>query len=232
MCGRFVLSTPADALAAEFQADLGGLLLKARYNIAPMTDIVVVRTIAGRRTLCTLRWGLVPFWAKDPAIANKLINARAETAATKPSFHEALRKRRCVVPATGFYEWKKEGSRKQPWYFRPRDPAASLAIAAVWEKWKSPEGETLETCCLLTTSANGVLSPVHDRMPVLLDRDAVTRWLDPENSDPSTLADVLVPCAEERIAGHPVSLAVNSVRNDDARCIEEEAAGGQRDLPL
>jgi putative SOS response-associated peptidase YedK len=231
MCGRFVLTTPADALANEFGASLGigGFILAPRYNIAPMQDVVVVRNDGGERTLAMLRWGLIPMWAKDPAVASKMINARAETAATKPSFRDAVRRRRCIVPASGFYEWRKEGSRRQPWYFRARDPRRSLAIAAVWERWRDPEGRLVETCCLLTTSANPVCSPVHDRMPVLLDRSGIDRWLDAGLDDPAALSDLLVPAPDEVLRAHPVSTAVNSVRNDDAHNIEEERAA-QTDL--
>ncbi|HEY2775289.1 MAG TPA: SOS response-associated peptidase [Candidatus Binatia bacterium] len=231
MCGRFVLSTPADALAAEFSASTGGLLLRPRYNIAPMQDIVVVRSDGGERKLLTMRWGLVPSWAKDPSIASKLLNARSETAATRPAFRDAVRRRRCIVPASGFYEWKKEGTRKQPWYFRPSQTSCTLAIAALWEKWKSPEGEWIETCCLLTTGANTVLAPVHDRMPVLLDREGVARWLDSSCTDPERIGDLLAPCDAGVIEGHAVSTAVNSVRNDDARNIEAERPA-QEGLPF
>ena len=225
MCGRFVLTTPADALAKEFGAQLAwrpGFVLPPRYNIAPMQEVVVVRSDGNARTLSIVRWGLIPMWAKDPAIASKLINARAETAATKPSFRDAIKKRRCIVPASGFYEWRKEGTRKQPWYFRSADPRRSLGIAAIWERWRDPEGQIVETCCLLTTSANALCAPVHDRMPVLLSADGIERWLDPSESDPAKLADLLVPAAEDCLRSHPVSMAVGNVRNDDARNIEEE----------
>lgn len=231
MCGRFVLSTPADAIAAEFAAMTGGLVLRPRYNIAPMTDIVVVRAVEGQRSLAMLRWGLIPLWAKDPTIASRLINARSETAAEKPSFRDAMKKRRCIVPASGFYEWKKEGTRKQPWYFHPSRPTSLLAIAGLWERWRDPSGEIVETCCLLTTSANSVLAPVHDRMPVTLDREGIKRWLDPVETDPKGLADLLVPTPATTLHGHPVSTAVNNVRNDDARNVEEErTAAAQRQL--
>ncbi|HXC52899.1 MAG TPA: SOS response-associated peptidase [Candidatus Limnocylindrales bacterium] len=227
MCGRFVLTTPADALAREFGVSpgTGGLLLAPRYNIAPMQDVVVVRNDGGRRTLAVVRWGLIPMWAKDPAIASKMINARAETAASKPSFRDAMQRRRCIVPASGFYEWKKEGGRRQPWYFRSRDPRKSLAIAAIWERWRDPdhpEAGIVETCCLLTTGANQLCAPVHDRMPLILDADGAARWLDPELTDSAALTDLLVPAPDDTLRSHPVSTAVNAVRNDDARNIEEE----------
>ncbi len=242
MCGRFVLTTPADAIAAEFSAMTGGLVLRPRYNIGPMQDVVVVRNDGGRRTLAMLRWGLVPSWARDPAIASRLINARSETAAGKPSFRDAMKKRRCIVPASGFYEWQKEGTRKQPWYFRPSRPGALLAIAGLWESWRTPEGETVETTCLLTTEANPLLSPVHDRMPVLLDHEQAQRWLDPAETDPKAFAPMLAPAPADVLEGHRVSTAVGNVRNDDAHNIEpvdDAKAGlgsdhraGQAKLPL
>ncbi|MFN2378140.1 MAG: SOS response-associated peptidase [Candidatus Binatia bacterium] len=223
MCGRLVLTTPADAIAAEFAAMTGGLVLRPSYNVAPTQNVVVVRETGGTRTLAMLRWGLIPFWAKDPTIASRLINARSETAAEKPSFREAMKKRRCIVPASGFYEWKREGTRKQPWYFHPRSGAGLFAIAGLWESWTDPDGNIVETCCLLTTAANAVLAPVHDRMPVILGHEDALRWLDPSEKDPGRLADLLAPAAEAVLGGHPVSTAVNNVRNDDARNIEETA---------
>lgn len=231
MCGRFVLTTPADALAGEFAALSGGLVLSPRYNIAPMQNVVVVRNVDGKRTLSMLRWGLVPSWAKDPSIAAKLINARSETVGEKPSFREAVRKRRGVVPISGFYEWKRAGARKQPWYFRSVDPAATLAVAALWENWRSAKGEILETCCLLTTGANSVLAPIHHRMPVLLNTDGVQRWLDPNVGGAEALDDLFVPAPADGMTGYPVSTAVNSVRNDDARNLEEETAA-QGEMPF
>lgn len=237
MCGRFVLTSPADAIAAEFAASTGGLVLRPRYNIAPMQDVVVVRDVDGERSLAMLRWGLLPAWAKDPAIASRLVNARSETAAEKPSFRDAMKKRRCIVPASGFYEWKKEGTRKQPWYFRPSRPGALLAIAGLWERWRSADGEIVETTCLLTTDANALVAPVHDRMPVLLDHEQVERWLDPSDADAASLARMLAPAPPEALGAHRVSTAVSSVRNDDARNIDPIDDGGtdrgdQGDLPL
>lgn len=223
MCGRFVLTTPAQAIAAEFAAEAGGLVLRPRWNIAPMTDVVVVRADDdGRRRLAMLRWGLIPFWAKDPSIASRLINARSESAAEKPSFREAMKKRRGVVPASGFYEWKREGTRKRPWYFHPPSERGLLALAALWETWKAPDGEVVETCCLVTTDANAVLAPVHDRMPALLGGEALERWLDPREHDAAALSALLAPAPPGSLEARPVSSRVNAVRNDDARNIEPE----------
>lgn len=251
MCGRLVLTTPADALAAEFAASASaGLVLRPRWNIAPMTDVVVVRTTDGARSLAMLRWGLIPSWARDPRIAAKLLNARSETVAEKPSFREAVRKRRCIVPASGFYEWKRTGTRKQPWYFRPGDasrpmagtPASklgrgTLAMAGLWETWTSPDGELVETCCLLTTGANRLMAPVHDRMPVLLDEAGIDRWLDASTTDAKDLADLLHPPPEAALEAYPVSTAVNAVRNDGPTNIEpagkdEQEPPSQGSLPF
>lgn len=244
MCGRFVLTTTAEALAREFAAMAAdmGLVLRPRYNIGPMQDLVVVRSGDDGRRLSMLRWGLVPSWAKDPAIASRLTNARSETVAEKPSFREAIRKRRAVVPASGFYEWKREGTHKQPWYFFPAlpasratsashsppiatlaqqsPPAATLMMAALWESWRTPDGGLLETCCLLTTAANTTMQPVHDRMPVLLTTTGMDRWLDASTTDPRLLLDLLVPAPDDELAAHPVSTGVGNVRNDDPRNIE------------
>jgi putative SOS response-associated peptidase YedK len=233
MCGRFVLTTPAEALAREFAALAvdAGLVLRPRYNIAPMQDLVVVRSGDDGRRLSMMRWGLVPSWAKDPSIASRLTNARSETVAEKPSFRGAIRKRRAVVPASGFYEWKREGTHKQPWYFFParHTPpatsalAATLAMAALWESWRTPDGGLLETCCLLTTAANTTMRPVHDRMPVLLSSTGVNRWLDPSITDPRVLADLLVPAPDDGLEAHAVTTSVGNVRNDEARNIEPMA---------
>lgn len=228
MCGRFVLTTTAEALAREFAALAvdAGLVLRPRYNIGPMQDLVVVRSGDDGRRLLMLRWGLVPSWAKDPSIASRLTNARSETVTEKPSFRDAIRRRRAVVPASGFYEWKREGTHKQPWYFFPAStasqspPAATLAMAALWESWRTPDGGILETCCLLTTAANATMRPVHDRMPVLLTTAGVNRWLEPSITDPGLLLDLLVPAPDDALGSHPVSTGVGNVRNDDARNIE------------
>jgi putative SOS response-associated peptidase YedK len=233
MCGRLVLTTPAHALAKEFAAATGGLIVRSRWNIAPMTDVVVLRADPehpGERRLSMLRWGLIPFWARDPSIAAKLINARSETVAEKRSFREAVRKRRCIVPSDGFYEWKRAGSRKQAWYFCPSDASrtaesgtvgrVTLAMAGLWEIWSGPDGEPVETCCLLTTAANAVMAPVHDRMPVLLDDNGIRRWLDPSMHDAKALAGLLHPAPDSALKAWPVSSTVNAVRNDDPRNVE------------
>jgi len=190
MCGRYVLSQPAEVIAEYFEVDpeagLGAGLaqgLEPRYNIAPTQEAPIVRNEAGGRTLSLARWGLVPYWAEAASIGNRLINARSETADAKPAYRQALRRRRCLVPASGFYEWKKVGRARHPFYFRPPN-GGLLAIAGLWERWH--DGPlSLETFTLLTTDANQILAPIHDRMPVILDRRAFEPWLDPEVTSPS-----------------------------------------------
>jgi putative SOS response-associated peptidase YedK len=194
-----------------------------RYNIAPTQTVAAVRAPANldQRELAYLRWGLIPSWADDPAIGNRLINARAETAPDKPAFRSAFRHRRCLVLADGFYEWQKLGSKKQPFYFRLRD-GKPFALAGLWEHWEGGD-KLLETCTLLTTQANNVLRPVHERMPVILPPDAYERWLDPAVQKPDQLTPLLRPYPAEAMAGYPVNPTVNNPRNDNPRCIEPAA---------
>jgi putative SOS response-associated peptidase YedK len=165
--------------------------------------------------LAYLRWGLIPSWASDPAIGNKLLNAREETVAEKPSFRSAFKRRRCVIPASGFYEWQKLGAgRKQPYAIRPRD-AGLFSFAGLWERWRDPRGETIETCTILTTEANDVMRPLHERMPVILDPTADARWLD-SGADAATLHSLLVPYSGERVEAYPVDTWVNSPKHKGA----------------
>ena len=216
MCGRFLLHSPVDLLQRAFGfSELPNL--QPRYNVAPTQAVPIIRRKEGSgRELTMVRWGLVPFWAKDLKIGSQLINARAETVTSKPAFRAAFAKRRCLVPADGFYEWqKREGSKlKQPMLIRRRD-AAPFAFAGLWESWRGPDGE-VQTCTIVTTEANAVLSPIHNRMPVVLEPGAYDRWLDPEQ--PS--AELLLPCPDEWLEAFPVSTQVNNVRNDAAELIE------------
>lgn len=192
-----------------------------RYNIAPSQAAPVVRvgTDGGRR-LDALKWGLVPFWAKDPSIGGRTINARSETASTSPAFREAMRARRCLVPASGFYEWQKvEGStRKQPWYFTPAR-GELFAFAGLWERGDEAGDTPLLTFTILTTSANSVLGAVHDRMPVIVAEDGWERWLDPTINDAAGVSDLLRPAPDAWIASTRVGTRVNSPAFDDAFCI-------------
>lgn len=220
MCGRFSLSTPAEILADRFQLT-SAPSLAPRYNIAPTQPVAAVRLTPGHegRMLELLRWGLIPPWAKDPSLGAQLINARAETAATKPAFRAAFRQRRCLVPADGFYEWQREGLRKQPFYIRMRD-GKPFAFAGLWEHWEGLDGAAIDSCALLTTEPNELLRPVHDRMPVILDPRDYELWLDPEVRKLERLTPLLRPYPPEDMTAYPVSPRVNNPRNDDPLCTE------------
>ena len=217
MCGRFTLTTPREVLAGAFELD-GAPELAPRFNVAPGQDVATVwRTREGRRELRLRRWGLVPGWAADRRIGSRLVNARAETAAVKPAFREALRWRRCLVPADGFYEWAggPGAGPRQPYHIALPDRAA-FAIAGLFERWRAEDGAWLETCTLLTVAANEAVAAVHDRMPAILGHGDFEPWLDPGLQDPQRL---LVPWAGARLELHPVSRRVNRTEHDDAECI-------------
>ncbi len=218
MCGRFTLHFPVELLAEIFGlTDLPGLV--PRYNIAPTQTAAVVRSSGKTRSLDSLRWGLVPSWAKDSSIGSRMINARSESLPDKPAFRNAVRFRRCIVPASGFYEWKPEGSRKLPYYIRLSD-GGPMGFAAVWEAWKTPEGSFLETFAILTTSANPLIAPIHERMPVILHPDAYGLWLDKDVNHPGQLLPLYLPYPADLLSLYPVSTLVNSPRNDRPACIE------------
>ena len=228
MCGRFTQRLSWRELH-ELMDLLGAPLnLRPRYNVAPSQDVAVVRAAEEGRRLSMLRWGLIPAWAKDPAIGHKLINARSETAAEKPSFRSAFRHRRCLIPADGFYEWQRRGGTRQPWLFGLRD-GAPFAFAGLWERWTVPEGAALtgslaerspgdavETCTILTTAANETVAPVHGRMPVILPPDAWGAWLSGDEVP-------LGPYPADVMTAHPVSTHVNRPANDDPGCVEPVA---------
>jgi putative SOS response-associated peptidase YedK len=220
MCGRYTLSAPGDDVAALFDLD-GAPLLPERYNIAPTQEAVVVRQagLEGGRRLDFLRWGLIPLWAKEASIGNKLINARGETVAEKPAFKSSFRKKRCLVPTSGFYEWKAEGKVKQPFFIHRKD-GKPFAFAGLWSSWKDREsGETIETFNLITTSPNEVLQPIHDRMPVILAPEDFQVWLDPKVEDTERLQALIKPAPPEPFEAYPVSRAVNSPMSDRADLI-------------
>lgn len=226
MCGRFTLRTPASTLGEIFAVDERPNLA-ARYNIAPGQDILVARAAGGGggREFAMLRWGLVPSWAEDPAIGNRLINARAETLADKPSFRAAYRTRRCLVAADGFYEWQQTPiGAKQPYHIR-FDDDAPFAIAGLWESWRARDGETLESCVLITSEANRALEPIHHRMPVILPPHAYDVWLDARPSSPDALGALLRPYPSDDLAAHAVGPRVNNARHDDAACLEPAIGG-------
>jgi len=221
MCGRYTLSTPAGRLAEEFQLDDATVDLPPSYNVAPAQQVAAVLEEGGKRRLEMLRWGLVPSWADDPEIGARMINARSETAPDKPSFRRAFRGRRCLIPADGFYEWKREPGGKQPYYFRMED-GRHFAFAGLWESWEKGSVGALLSCAILTTRANSVLEGIHDRMPVILPSGAYDAWLDPD-ADKEQLKDLLAPYPGDDLETYPVSRFVNSPSNNDERCIEPAA---------
>jgi putative SOS response-associated peptidase YedK len=196
---------------------------RPRYNIAPTQQVAAIRTHAGspQRELAWMRWGLIPSWADDPAIGNRMINARGETLAEKPAYREAFRRRRCLIPADGFYEWKQGAKPKQPNYIYLKNEQP-FAFAGLWESWQHA-GQTIESCTIITTEANELLRPLHERMPVILGPDDYETWLDASIQNPERLEPLLVPYPADRMTLYPVSSAVNSPRCDDASCLERAA---------
>ncbi|MDQ3749902.1 MAG: SOS response-associated peptidase [Acidobacteriota bacterium] len=221
MCGRFTQSAPWEKVKKEFVVKASeSNLFKPRYNIAPMQIVPVVRDSVSERIISELKWGLVPSWAKDSEMGNRMINARAETLTEKPSFREAFRKRRCLIPTSGFYEWKKTGSgAKQPFYFYLKEKDI-FGFAGLWEEWLDKEsGELLETFTIITTEANDVLKPVHDRMPVIIKAENYDEWLDPKVKDNEQFEKLLAPYPANEMDSHPVSKAVNSPNEDSPELI-------------
>lgn len=213
MCGRFTLRTPTNVIVQQFRVQTD-LQLPLRFNIAPTQTVATVRAAEGGRELWLPRWGLIPSWAKDRKIASSLINARAETIATKPAFRAAFKRRRCLVVTDGFYEWQKSGKQKLPFHIRLADDQP-FAFAGLWETWTDEQGKPLDTCTIITTTANELTRPLHDRMPVILDDTDYDLWLDPAVQDASRLEPLLHPYPSNRMVSVPVSTRVNSVRNDD-----------------
>lgn len=229
MCGRFVSSSPPDELAKYFAVEqVAEQALEPSYNVAPTNDVYVVLESGGVRRLDTFHWGLVPFWAKDPSVGNKMINARAESLTTKNAFKRAFTKRRCIIPADGFYEWKKiPGQRtKQPMFIQRTD-GEPLAFAGLWELWRpkdaaeGDDSQLLRSCTIITGRPNERVAEVHDRMPVMLPPSAWDAWLDPANDDLDTLGKLLVPAPSDVVAVHPVSTAVNNVHLKGPELIDE-----------
>ncbi|WP_026987175.1 SOS response-associated peptidase [Fodinicurvata fenggangensis] len=213
MCGRYTESRALQEIQDRFAPDVIGyeLDLAPRYNLAPTQRAPILRKIDGKRELTQLVWGLVPFWAKDKSIGSRMINARVETVTEKPAYRAAFRKRRCLVIADGFYEWKREEDRKSPWYFCRKDRGL-FAFAGLWEQWMG-DGDALETFTILTTDANDLVKEVHPRMPVILRLDQEDPWLDLEKTD-------LAPLEASEMMSWPVSKAVNSPKNDGPHLVE------------
>ena len=216
MCGRYVLKSSPQRLREVFGIEgpdtAHSETWRPRYNLAPQQDAPVVRCLEGQRRLDLLRWGLMPAWAKDPALGNRLINARSETVADKPAFRSAFKSRRCIVPADGFYEWQQQPAGKQPFYIHRQD-GELLAMAGLWEQWTSPSGEQVPTFSILTMAANAWMQPLHERMPVILEGDALDAWLDPA-TQPSQLQALFRPLPLDALAAYPVTRAMGNVRHD------------------
>lgn len=219
MCGRYTLTV--SELTTYFSDLEIRVDLLPRYNIAPTQDVPVIRAHEGHRLLVPMRWGLVPQWKKDPKEGPLLINARGDTVAEKPAFRSALKYRRCLIPADGFFEWLKvgeKGAKKIPYYFRMQDDRP-FAFAGLWEHWEGPDGQALNSCTILTTDANAVVAKVHDRMPVILPVEAYDDWLDPRPTDAAKLVPLLVPYPAERMKAYAVSTEVNSAAKDEPSMI-------------
>lgn len=219
MCGRFARKSDPRRLAKEFkvaEAPEAG----PSYNVAPTHNILAVRQGGDGREMTFLKWGLVPSWAKDTSIGAKLINARSETVEEKPSFRDAFRRRRCIVPADGFYEWKREGDRKQPYFFKFIDERP-FGFAGLWDRWEGEGGQVVNSCTILTTEANGVLRPVHDRMPVILHPEDYETWLEAGERERTLLRELLRPYPGEEMTSYPVSPAINSTKGRGPELIAE-----------
>ena len=228
MCGRFVSATPPDEIAKYFGSELGETLVEPHadpnYNVAPTNQVYVVLESGVVRRVEAMRWGLVPSWAKDPSIGSKMINARAEGLATKNAFRRSFQRKRCIIPADGFYEWAKVPGQKakQPMYIHRTD-GDRFAFAGLWEAWRNPDkpdDPPLHTCTIITTTANDAITPVHDRMPVMLPPERWEAWLDNEQRDLDLLGTFLVPAPASIITMHPVSTDVNRVANKGPSLIE------------
>lgn len=217
MCGRYSLIADIQELARQFEFDGTGFVHEPRYNVAPTQSVLTVTNREGRRGEF-MRWGLIPSWAKDASIGNRMINARGETVAEKPSFRTALQRRRCLVLADGFYEWQKVGKGKRPMriVLNSREP---FAFAGLWETWRDPEGETVRSCTIITTEANDLLRPIHERMPVILPKELEEFWLDGDVTDSAALTNVLSPYNEELMEAYQVSPLVNKATNNGADLI-------------
>ena len=221
MCGRYRLSRRKQLIEEHFDSASGEEDWIPRYNIAPTQPVPVIRQNPKEpvREMSLLRWGLIPSWVKDSSGAAKMINARSETVGTKPSFRDALKSRRCLIPADAFYEWERTGNAKQPYCFEVNE-GELFAFAGIWDCWKDLSGNAVETCSILTTTPNALTSAVHNRMPVILEPENYELWLDPGMRDVAAASELLKACDARLMRCYPVSSRVNHVANDDAECSE------------
>lgn len=220
MCGRFTRGVSIEEVAMEFEANEVACDLTSSYNVAPTQKVVaIVEGDDGKgRRVVAMRWGLVPSWAPDLSMGDRMINARAETVTEKVSFKRAFNKRRCLVVADGFYEWQKIGDGKRPFYIRLKSQRP-FGIAGLYDHWKSPDGEEVISCALITTKANGLMEPIHERMPVIIPKEFEKHWLDASFSDKAFLQNILLPYADELMEAYEVSKRVNSPANNTPDCI-------------
>jgi putative SOS response-associated peptidase YedK len=221
MCGRFVLAANPDVIQTAFNLNSVPAEMTARYNIAPTQPVAVI-TNDDPRALTFHRWGLIPSWAKDTKTSGQLINARSETAHEKPAFRSAFKRRRCLIPADGFYEWRKEGSNKTPMFIHLKDRPV-FAMAGLWEVWRSPDGDEIRTCTILTTEANAFMQNIHNRMPVILNKEDYGFWLSPDEESVPALQALMRPFNPDALAAYPVSTMVNRPNNDTADLIKPMA---------
>jgi putative SOS response-associated peptidase YedK len=222
MCARYVITSPPNAIRALFGYDeLPNF--PPRYNVAPTQPIPIVRLANGKREFALVRWGFIPAWVKDPKKFSLIVNARGESVLEKPAFRNAMRRRRCLIPADGFYDWR-DGVPRRPYFVRRADLTGPMAFAGLWETWTGPDGEEFDTAAIVTTRANATLSAVHDRMPVIVSPEAFDLWLDCAGVDATIAAALIVPASETLLSCYEVSTAVNRAVNDDARLIEPMAS--------
>jgi putative SOS response-associated peptidase YedK len=219
MCGRYRLSRRKQLVEEHFDSAPWDDDWNPRFNIAPTQPVPVIRQNPKEpvRDLSLMKWGLIPAWSKDLSSAARMINARSETAHTLPAFREAMKLRRCLVPADGFYEWQRRGSAKQPFCFEVGD-GGLFAFAGLWERWRDPSGQWVKSCSILTTTPNAVTSAIHDRMPVILDPDSYDLWLDPGMRDVAAASDLLKPYDARLMRCFPIGTRINHVANDDEEC--------------
>jgi putative SOS response-associated peptidase YedK len=229
MCGRYVITSAPEAIRALFryweQPDF-----PPRYNVAPTQPVPIVRLAAGVRSLALVRWGFVPAWVKDPRNFTLLVNARGESVSERAAFRNAMARRRCLFPADGFYEWKAGGEKSRPYFVRPRG-GGPIAFAGLWETWMGPNGEEVETACILTTAANRLLAPIHDRMPVVIAPEAFDLWLNCAEVDATTAAALIAPAPEDLFEAYEISTAVNRAANDSPDLIAPLGAAAPSSPP-
>jgi putative SOS response-associated peptidase YedK len=229
MCGRYTLTSAPEAIRALFRYQEQPNF-PPRYNIAPTQPIAIVRLNEGKRQLALVRWGLLPSWVKDPKTFTLLINARGESASDKPAFRAAMKRRRCLIPADGFYEWQAVAGRKRPFYVRAKS-RAPLAFAGLWETWTGPNGEEMETAAIVTTRANRTLAAIHERMPVVVAPEAFDLWLNCAEVDAKTAEALIQPAPDNLLEAYEISTAVNRTANDNAKLIEPVALGASEPKP-